>query len=305
MEFSKPLITIITPTYNRAHIIERAIDSVLKQTFEDYEYLIIDDGSKDNTLELVRNYTDRDPRIKFHSHEYNQGQNAALNTGLFKAKGKYIAFLDSDDEWLPNYLEKQLNEFLLDPEVGCSYCWAGYLDNGVLKTSRKYSIKGYLYKEALEQGYICNPTSLMVRKESLDVLGGFNLEFITCQDDDVCLRLAKINKFALIKEALVIIHNDAGNQTITNRHVYANDWLKLFNKYEKEILEYCGPKTLSKHYTKASLLFLKIYNKETSREIINKALRYQKNPKALSVWASTFLPTPILKTVLNLKKIVQ
>ncbi|MGV3504262.1 MAG: glycosyltransferase family 2 protein [Adhaeribacter sp.] len=302
MELEQPLISIITPTYNRARLIKRAIESILNQTFTDFEYLIIDDGSKDNTEEVVQQYIKRDQRIKYYVHEKNKGQNAALNTGLSFARGKYIAFLDSDDEWLPQMLEKQINEFFKDPEVGCSYCWAGYLENGVLKTSRKYKIQGYLYKEALEQAYICNPSSLMVKKESLDILGGFNLEFVTCQDDDICLRLAKKNKFALIQEPLVIIHSDAGNQTITNRHVYAKDWLKLYNKYESEILQHCGSATLAQHYLKASLLFLQIFDLKTAREVANKAISNKLSLKALTMLTLTYLPPAVIRGIMKAKR---
>jgi glycosyltransferase involved in cell wall biosynthesis len=91
-----PLVTVIIPTYNRARLLGRAIDSVLAQIFTDFELIIVDDGSVDNTRQLVLGYADQ--RIRYLRHERNQGANAARNTGVRAATGKYVAFLDSDDE---------------------------------------------------------------------------------------------------------------------------------------------------------------------------------------------------------------
>src|SRR4030043_1337098 len=109
MNKAAPTVSVIIPTYNRAHLVGRSIRSVLNQTYQDLEVIVVDDGSKDNTAEIVRGITD--PRIVFLKHEKNRGVSAARNTGLKAARGKYIAFQDSDDEWLPQKLEKQLELF--------------------------------------------------------------------------------------------------------------------------------------------------------------------------------------------------
>jgi len=100
------LVSIITPTYNCAKFIGRTIDSVLKQTYTNWEMIIVDDASKDNTEEIVLNY--KDPRIKYIKLEKNAGPANARNKSMQEAKGKYIAFLDSDDIWMPEKLEKQI-----------------------------------------------------------------------------------------------------------------------------------------------------------------------------------------------------
>src|SRR4030042_5052103 len=101
-----PTVSIIIPTYNRAHLVMRAINSVLDQSFQDFEIIIVDDASRDNTEKMVSGI--RDKRIFYIRHEKNRGGSAARNTGIKQARGEYIAFLDSDDEWLPEKLEKQL-----------------------------------------------------------------------------------------------------------------------------------------------------------------------------------------------------
>jgi glycosyltransferase involved in cell wall biosynthesis len=296
MKSANPLVSVITPTYNRAHVINRALNSVLNQTFQDFEYIIVDDGSKDNTREMINQIIaskgERN-KIRFTQHEVNQGQNAALNTGLRLATGKYIAFLDSDDEWLPTMLADQVKQFESDVDVKCSYTWPGYYTRKKkLVPARRYSIKGHLYKDALEQGYICNPTTLMVAKECMDMLGGFKTEFITCQDDDICLRLAKHYKFGLVRGIRAVIYDDAGNQTITNRRVYADDWYKLFNKYEGDILAHCGKATLARHFNKAARLYLEIEDYAKVDEVTKRSNALHFTFDGLWLRAAAGIPIP-------------
>jgi glycosyltransferase involved in cell wall biosynthesis len=105
----KPTVSVIIPTYNRAHLIGRAIQSVLKQTYQDFEVIVVDDGSIDNTEEVVKKIQEN--RVYYYKHDKNKGGSAARNTGISLAKGEYIAFQDSDDEWLPEKLEKQIGVF--------------------------------------------------------------------------------------------------------------------------------------------------------------------------------------------------
>lgn len=116
-----PLISIITPCYNASYFISQAIESVLFQSFQNWELIIIDDHSKDNTLAIVQSYCDKDPRIRCLQTEYPSGSpTVPRNLGIKEAKGRYIAFLDSDDAWLPNKLEEQLKAFE-DPKVAIAF----------------------------------------------------------------------------------------------------------------------------------------------------------------------------------------
>ena len=112
---SLPLITVLTPTFNRAYILPTAIKSVLAQTYQNFEYIIIDDGSTDNTEEIVRGFND--PRIKYILNSRTKGPSGARNTGMDKAKGAWITFLDSDDEWYPNLLEVMLKHISQNPQT--------------------------------------------------------------------------------------------------------------------------------------------------------------------------------------------
>ena len=101
-----PKVSVIVPTHNRADLLPRAVDSVLAQTYGDYEMVIVDDCSSDNTQDVIAGFSD--PRIRSFRHDRNRGQSAAINTGIAHARGEYIGFLDDDDEWLPTKLEGQV-----------------------------------------------------------------------------------------------------------------------------------------------------------------------------------------------------
>ena len=120
-----PFFSIVIPTYNRATCVRRAIDSVLRQTFKDYELIVVDDGSTDNTSEVVRGYGERIVYVPQH----NRGVSAARNAGISRSVGDWVAFLDSDDEWLPGYLSKQAELVSKYPDL------AGAVMNGLIDES--------------------------------------------------------------------------------------------------------------------------------------------------------------------------
>jgi len=116
----KPTVSVITPVYNAEEFIKETIESVLNQTYEDYEYLLIDDCSTDNSADIVQSYAEQDHRVKYIKLKENSGAAVARNTGLENAKGRFIAFIDSDDVWYPKKLEKQLR-FMKENEEAFTY----------------------------------------------------------------------------------------------------------------------------------------------------------------------------------------
>lgn len=131
-----PTVSVIIPTHNRANLIGKAIDSVLDQTCQDFEIIVIDDGSTDNTAEIVKGFDDF--KIHYISHELNRGTSAARNTGIKASRGEYIALLDSDDEWLPEKLDRQVEVLQDEPsEVGVVYSDVLYIDENGKNMNRK------------------------------------------------------------------------------------------------------------------------------------------------------------------------
>ncbi|OGM08897.1 hypothetical protein A2159_02760, partial [Candidatus Woesebacteria bacterium RBG_13_34_9] len=198
-----PTISVIIPTYNRALTIKRAIDSVLNQTYQDFEIIVIDDRSTDNTEEVVKIFNDE--KLKYIRHEKNKGGSAARNTGIKVAKGEYIAFLDSDDEWHPEKLQKQLNLFNnLDKEFGVIYC--GFQGVNEFGKVFKYVIpkhRGYITLKLIEGNCVGTLSIILAKLSYINSINGFDEDLDSCQDWDLYIRLSKICKFDFVPEVLV------------------------------------------------------------------------------------------------------
>ena len=269
----KNLISVVIPTYNRARVILRAINSVIRQTYTNFELIVVDDGSTDDTKKIVLSI--QDERIRY-EYQKNQGAQVARNTGLNMAQGKYVAFLDSDDEWAETFLFEAKKKFEGDKTIGCVYCLMGSKDS-VEKVDTFYNpLQGDIYCEALEQGYITAPSSLIIRKSCFDAIGNWDTSFCACQDDDMCFRLAKHFRFALIPKVLCVVHTDDYNSETrisASKARVANGWWQLWNKYENEVLRYCGARTMGKHYLNCAWHFAKANNVSMRDEAISRAMK--------------------------------
>jgi glycosyltransferase involved in cell wall biosynthesis len=201
----KPTVSVIIPTYNRAHLIGRAIQSVLKQTYQDFEVIVVDDGSIDNTEEVVKKIQEN--RVYYYKHDKNKGGSAARNTGISLAKGEYIAFQDSDDEWLPEKLEKQIGVFNNQTKnVGVVYT-GFYRIEGNNKTyipSSKIEKKEGNIHDQLLKGNFITTQAMVVRKECFEITGGFDENLPRFQDWELVIRLSKYYQFKCIDEPLVV-----------------------------------------------------------------------------------------------------
>lgn len=208
MYITKPIVSVILPTHNRAKLLLRSINSVLSQTFGDLECLVIDDASHDETEQLVKSIMEQDCRLQYYRHEFTKYASGARNTGLSHARGKYIAYHDDDDEWLPTKLEKQVA--LLDKlplDYGCVYCWADFVDNtGNVTGIHKPSLQNDVYAKTLVDNAIgCTP-SLIIRREIAEKAGGWNEQLRTEEDNEYIIRLCKICKVDFVPAVLVKIH---------------------------------------------------------------------------------------------------
>lgn len=130
--FSNPMVSVVLPTYNRAALLPASIESILNQTYENFELIIIENGSTDNTMELLNAYRNKDKRIKIINNTENRGISFARNQGNKIARGKYIAIMDSDDISLPDRLEKQVAFMEKNPDIAAASSWKQELDSGVI-----------------------------------------------------------------------------------------------------------------------------------------------------------------------------
>ncbi len=196
---SNPCISVIIPTYNRCWILKEAIDSVLSQKFTDFEIIVVDDGSNDGTAALLSAYGDQITII----HQENRGVSAARNAGILIAKGRYIAFLDSDDMWLPEKLSCQVDFFQSHAQAVICQTDEIWIRNNVRVNPKNRHKKpsGMIFEPSL-QLCLVSPSAVMIKKSLFDEIGLFNEAFPACEDYDLWLRIALYYPIYLIDRQL-------------------------------------------------------------------------------------------------------
>ena len=194
-------ISVIIPTYNRILFLKRSIDSVLAQTLQPYEIIIIDDGSSDGTSAMIKkNY----PNLKLICQE-NKGVSAARNIGVKASSGDWVCFLDSDDEWKKNKLSEQ--NIALEKNATYSFCHSNeeWIKNGKKINQKKKHKKygGNIFKQCLDMCRV-SPSSVMINKNVFKDVGLFNEDLIICEDYELWLRICSNYKVLFIDEPLII-----------------------------------------------------------------------------------------------------
>lgn len=235
-------VSIILPTYNRAYCIRRAVDSVLCQTRADWELIVVDDGSSDDTEEIIAGYAAADSRVRYHRQPDNRGVSAARNEGIRQARYEYIAFQDSDDVWHADKLEKQMRVFEENPALGLVYCaMQGTRQDGSavripdLSIDRQF-LRGNLYGLLLQGNVIDAPAAVM-RKSCVEKCGGFD-ESLSCLEDwELFLRIAGEYEIGYVDEALV--DSDIHNEGVSSRvGGYFEARCLMIAMHRKALLEY-------------------------------------------------------------------
>ena len=209
-----PRVSVVMSVYNEEQYLSDAVDSILGQTFTDFEFVIIDDGSVDNTLTILKDY--KDPRLKVY-HQANQGQSAALNQAFRLSSGSYLARMDGDDVSLPERFAREVQLLDSRPEVGLVGTWCVKVD---VRTGRKRVQSLPEHDSAIRRFMIIdNPfihTSVMIRRSALNKVGVYH-ERLIWQDYDLWVRIARHHELANIPEPLVIRRKHPASQTSTTK----------------------------------------------------------------------------------------
>ena len=215
-------VSVILPTRNRARMLKRAVTSVLAQTYTDFELIIVSDGSSDETEAVVAGFGDQ--RLRFLKHAKARGASAARNTGLKVTHGKYIAFIDDDDEWTSNKLELQLPLLQASPSnVGLVYSWMDYLQDGRVYSTRKPVLRGSVLSKILDRQGVGTCATLMVKREVLDVVGGFDESLPRGNDGDFIRRVARHFQVDYVPEVLCHVHTGHHDRiSVNNRRNLLN-----------------------------------------------------------------------------------
>ncbi len=201
-----PKVSVAIPTYNYARFLGEAIQSVLDQTFEDFELIIVDDGSTDSTREVVMSF--KDGRIKY-IYQKNRGVSAARNTGITASVGEYVAFLDADDMWLPQKLALQVKAMDSAPRAGVVYTDHYHFDPRtglVTRTSfqnrKRPPPRGRVLEQFIES-FLGTPSTLLIRRDVFAQVGMFDETLKGCEDDDMLFRMASRFEFEVVPEPLI------------------------------------------------------------------------------------------------------
>ena len=236
----EPLVSVIIPAYNRAHMLPRALESLLQQTHQNWEALIVDDASSDNTAEVMAQFVKKDARIHFFQQTKNGGACVARNVGIDHAKGTFVTFLDSDDEYYPRKIELQVQLLQQSsvPNVGVVSCGRHDARDGKVYFKWIPSKKGNIVNNLLRKERVGGNTSfLMVKKSVLDAHKlYFDPEMPAGQDWDFLLRVCQHANFDFVPEPLVIIHHHSGERVYTGeRALIAIE--KQYNKNKALLLQ--------------------------------------------------------------------
>jgi glycosyltransferase involved in cell wall biosynthesis len=244
------LISVVIPVYNRKEVLQRAVNSVLNQTYHKIEIIIVDDSSFDDIRQVVNRIFGDHPKIRCIRHEKNLGAQAARNSGIKAAKGEWIAFLDSDDEYLPNSIEVRLNKAsATEVSVVHSDCII------VKKKKVGYQrdifgvppIEGDVYEYLLRGPAPVYP-SLIMKKHALAEIGFLDENIMAYQEWDTAIRLAEKYNFAFVSEP-TFIYYCVNNDTISSSHSKGGfGYEQVVKKNRWQILFRLGPKAMSEHY---------------------------------------------------------
>jgi glycosyltransferase involved in cell wall biosynthesis len=267
-------ISIIVPAFNRGFIIRRALDSILEQTYQDWEALVVNDGSTDDTSEVVREYARKDSRIQLLEHDRQKGAQAARNTGLRAAKGQWIAFLDSDDRWLPHSLEarlKRIGNGLYQVVHSDCYILSPGSDN--LERFGVPRMEGWVYQELLRRpGPMFQ--ALLVSKKALTDIGFLDEKIVSYQEWDTAIRLARYCSYEFIPEPTFIYDCRHANTISKNSCRGALGYEQVFTKHVWSILRYLGPRAVASHYQQAASVYWKAKDESNANRCLLRVIMW-------------------------------
>ena len=239
-----PRVSVVIPTFNRATVLPEAVDSVLDQTYKDLEILIVDDGSTDDTRRSIQERFGSLSQIRFLS-KTNGGPASARNMGIRRSEGELIAFLDSDDLWIPEKLELQVRQIDRSPQAGLCFC-DRFGEGG--RPPTRFAVKGFKgdtsLKGILEKGFPFATPSVLARKSTLEEVGLFDESFVCAEDWDLWIRILARSPAVYVDKPLVIVRDLADSINARRTLDKWQSWLRLWNKHQDLLLSSECPRRL-------------------------------------------------------------
>ncbi|HOT74378.1 MAG TPA: glycosyltransferase [Candidatus Wallbacteria bacterium] len=286
MNYIKGLVSVVIPTYNRGNLISETIKSVIDQSYRDIEIIVVDDGSTDNTEEVIKN-------IKFSNLFYiktlNSGRPAVpRNTGFKQSRGEYVAFLDSDDIWLPDKVKKQVEIFKSNPEIGIVFCQCKFFGKEYHK-NKMFPTRAYCGNvfEKLITGNFVPTVSVLCRRDALENVGLFDESpgLKAFEDYELWMRIAHKFQFHYISEPLCLFrihsHNILGTDNLKSHLGAFRALCSAINKigFSEEQLK----TAVSRHYLTTAMAWLETGNFLNFEIFIKKSLRLKPSAMAMAI----------------------
>lgn len=257
------MVDIVVPSYNRWEFLKRAIRSIQDQTFTTWTLWVVDDGSTDKTASRINQFFSSDSRIKFISSKVNRGVSWARNEGIKQGKEEWLAFLDSDDEWLPEKLENQIRFSKLNPQFSLIHCNEVWIKEGKeLAQKKKHKKQGGRIFIPSVQLCCISPSAALLKRSLLNKVGLFREDFPVCEDYEMWLRITSQYSVGFVEEALVVKHG--GHEDQLSRRYPAMDYWRvkaLKNYINDERLSIEERKTVKEVMLKKAKILLRGYDR--------------------------------------------
>jgi len=282
-------VSVIIPTYNRAHVIGRSIQSALDQTYRDFEILVVDDGSTDETLEAVEPFFQH-AQVRYLRHERNKGHQAARNTGVKNARGEYIAFLDSDDTWLPEKIELQLEAIKAKGADRVVVTWIQKIENGKRAQFFERQYEGYVYPEVLAGDGPGSYGCMLLPREWFVQIGFADEDIPAAADWDTFISLSKLFEFTTVNKVCVNYYQDEKKRVQDCGSSTARGYYAVVKKRRNDMLRVIGRHGLARHYVRIALSFDDAGDFGRCRRCMLKAFRcYGRDPTIFFLAFTTLL----------------
>ncbi|GER80054.1 MAG: glycosyltransferase [Anaerolineales bacterium] len=278
--FVKALVSVIIPAYNAERCITRALLSAINQTYKDYEIIVVDDGSTDGTFSIISPFLD-DLRIRYF-HQSNRGRSNARNRGIRESHGEYIAFLDADDEWLPEFLSTSIAALCSNHQIGYSYSWGKMFNaiNGEFvgdfmgKQKKGVAPKNEMFKKLILGEKILFD-SIVVKRKTLKQVGGLDTRISVAEDWDFSMRLTAYSDGYCTAEPLVNVYQDIQHQKEYQRRNNFEMYLMVFENLKNikisEENQRLIPQSLARELYTRGVVLLAMGDVEESSRLLNRA----------------------------------
>lgn len=296
---SDPAVAVVIPTYNRNSKLQRAVDSVLRQTYENWKLYVVNDAPENSIQDVIPD----DDRIERIQHDENKGAPAARNTGIGASKAAYIAFLDDDDAWKPEKLERQVNVFQeLSRDYGLVYTGRDIIENDSVVKTHHPNATGDVFTELLGRNFIPSETP-MIRRECIERIGGFDTELESSQDFDLWLRIARYYKVSAVPDSLAITYQGHEDRISKNMRRNYSGKMRFINKYREDLEE--NPTAMSTHLKQLGVYAMLINRPAESRRHLINSVKYDKTQITVSYYIlAGFLPEPVQSLMLDHRRTI-